>query len=388
MSPGIDRAQFPRQNRIDRGTGRRYVVSVTRAAAVSTSDATRQWRIVLARDRRFDGAFVYAVRSTGIYCRPSCPSRRPRRAVVQFYPIPEAAEAAGFRACRRCRPTQVPAADPAVPVVRELCRAIEAHPDAPADLATLARRAGLSPHQLLRAFRRVLGVSPKAYGDARRVARLKESLKRHRHVSPAIYDAGYGSSSRVYERAAGALGMTPATYRRGGRGATIRYTVAPSPLGNLLVAATERGVCRISLGDAATPLERDLRAEFPAATIQRDAGAGALTTWVQRILRHLEGRAPHLDLPLDIRATAFQLRVWTELRRIPYGATRSYRAVARAIGRPRATRAVARACATNPVCLAIPCHRVVREDGALGGYRWGVERKRALLDRERDLASA
>jgi len=359
---------------------------VTRAAAVSAPDATRQWRIVLARDRRFDGAFVYAVRSTGIYCRPSCPSRRPRRTMVQFYAIPEAAEAAGFRACRRCRPTQSPAADPAVAVVRELCRAIDANPDGPADLATLAQRAGLSPHQLLRAFRRVLGVSPKAYREARRVTRLKTSLKTHRHVSPAIYDAGYSSPSRVYERAAGALGMTPATYRRGGRGATIRYAVAASPLGVLLVAATDRGICRIGLGDAPPALEHDLRVEFPASTIHRDRGT--LTGWVQRILRHLEGRAPHFDLPLDIRATAFQQRVWAELRKIPYGRTRSYQAVARAIGRPRAARAVARACATNPVCLAIPCHRVVREDGALGGYRWGIERKRALLDRERDLATA
>jgi AraC family transcriptional regulator, regulatory protein of adaptative response / methylated-DNA-[protein]-cysteine methyltransferase len=359
---------------------------VTRAAAVSTPDTSRQWRIVLARDRRFDGAFVYAVRSTGIYCRPSCPSRRPRRTVVQFYPIPEAAEAAGFRACRRCRPTQSPAADPALAVVRDLCRAIDADPDGPADLATLARRAGLSPHQLLRAFRRVLGVSPKAYREARRVARLKTSLKTHRHVSPAIYDAGYSSSSRVYERAAGALGMTPAAYGRGGRGATIRYAVAASPLGMLLVAATDRGVCRIGLGDAAPALERDLRVEFPASRIRRDRTA--LTAWVQRILQHLEGRAPHLDLPLDIRATAFQQLVWAALRKIPYGRTRSYQAVARAIGRPRAARAVARACATNPVSLAIPCHRVVRADGALGGYRWGIERKRALLDRERDLRAA
>jgi AraC family transcriptional regulator, regulatory protein of adaptative response / methylated-DNA-[protein]-cysteine methyltransferase len=357
---------------------------VTRAATVSAPDPIRQWRIVLARDRRFDGAFVYAVRSTGIYCRPSCPSRRPRRTVVQFYPIPEAAEAAGYRACRRCRPTQSPATDPALGVVRELCRAIEANPDGPADVATLARRAGLSPHQLLRAFRRVLGVSPKAYREARQVARLKTALKTHRHVSPAIYDAGYSSSSRVYERAAGALGMTPATYHRGGRGATIRYALAPSPLGVLLVAGTHRGICRIGLGDAAA-LERDLRAEFPAATIHRDRGA--LTGWVQRILRHLEGRAPHLDLPLDIRATAFQQRVWAELRKIPYGRTRTYQAVARAVGRPRAARAVARACATNPVCLAIPCHRVVRADGALGGYRWGTGRKRELLDREREGAA-
>ncbi|HEY6059172.1 MAG TPA: bifunctional DNA-binding transcriptional regulator/O6-methylguanine-DNA methyltransferase Ada [Gemmatimonadales bacterium] len=350
------------------------------ATTAPPRDPTRQWRIVLARDRRYDGAFVYAVRSTGIFCRPSCPSRRPRRSLVQFYPIPEAAEAAGFRACRRCRPTQVPAADPAVAVVRELCRTIDAHPDEPADLTTLGRRAGLSPHQVLRAFRRVLGISPKAYADGRRLDRLKASLKQHRHVSPAIYDAGYGSSSRVYERAASALGMTPSAYRRGGRGAEIRYTVAASPLGTLLVAATERGVCRISLGDAAPGLERDLRHEFPASTIRRDPGR--LAAWVQRILRHLEGRAPHLDLPLDIRATAFQQRVWAELRKIPYGSTRSYRAVARAIGRPRASRAVSRACATNPVALAIPCHRVVREDGALGGYRWGIERKRALLERE------
>ena len=354
--------------------------SVSHAAALPIAGPSRQWRIVLARDRRYDGAFVYAVRSTGIFCRPSCPSRRPRRSLVQFYPIPEAAQAAGFRACRRCRPTQVPAADPAVAVVRELCRAIDSHADDPADLTTLGKRAGLSTHQVLRAFHRVLGVSPKAYADARRLARLKASLKHFRHVSPAIYDAGYGSSSRVYERAAGALGMTPAAYRRGGRGTEIRYTVAASPLGSLLVAATDRGVCRISLGDATPALERDLHDEFPAATIRKDAGR--LSAWVQRILRHLDGRAPHLDLPLDIRATAFQQHVWAELRKIPYGSTRSYRAVARAIGRPRASRAVAQACASNPVALAIPCHRVVREDGALGGYRWGIERKRALLERE------
>src|SRR5574338_1460808 len=246
--------------------------TVTHATSTPPADASRQWRIVLARDRRYDGAFVYAVRSTGIFCRPSCPSRRPRRSLVQFYAIPEAAEAAGFRACRRCRPTQVPAADPAVAVVRQLCRAIDAHPDDPADLATLGRRAGLSSHQVLRAFRRVLGVSPKAYGDTRRLDRLKTALKQHRHVSPAIYDAGYSSSSRVYERAAAALGMTPSAYRRGGRGADIRYTIAASPLGSLLIAATDRGVCRIGLGDDASGLERDLRHEFPAATIRRDAG--------------------------------------------------------------------------------------------------------------------
>jgi AraC family transcriptional regulator, regulatory protein of adaptative response / methylated-DNA-[protein]-cysteine methyltransferase len=201
-------------------------------------------------------------------------------------------------------------------------------------------------------------------------------------VSPAIYEAGFGSSSRVYERAAGALGMTPATYARGGRGACIHYSVVPSPLGALLVAATERGICKIALGEAAAGLERDLRREFPAARIARDAGR--LRAWVQTILEHLAGTEPHLDLPLDIRATAFQQKVWSALRKIPSGSTRSYQAIARAIGSPRATRAVARACATNPVALVIPCHRVVREDGQTGGYRWGMERKEALLKRERD----
>jgi AraC family transcriptional regulator of adaptative response/methylated-DNA-[protein]-cysteine methyltransferase len=354
---------------------------VNRSAAAPTLDATRRWHIVLARDRRYDGAFVYAVRSTGIYCRPSCPSRRPRRALVEFYPIPEAAEAAGFRACRRCRPRLVPGADPAVAIVRELCRLIDASLDDPADLHRLGQAVGRSPYQVLRAFRRVLGVSPREFRDARRVARLKTSLKERRHVSPAVYEAGYGSSSRVYERAAATLGMTPATYGRGGRGAVIRYAIAPSPLGQLLVAATERGICRLGLADDAAGLERDLRTEFPAAEIARDDGR--LASWIRAILRHLEGREPSLDLPLDIRATAFQQRVWTELRKIPYGGTRSYQSVARAIGRPRAARAVARACATNPVPLAIPCHRVVRGDGALGGYRWGVERKQRLLDTER-----
>ena len=355
---------------------------MTTAALVATLDATRQWRIVLARDRRYDGDFVYAVRSTGIYCRPSCPSRRPRRSVVRFFPIPEAAEAAGFRACLRCHPGRLHPHDPAVALVRDVCRAIDAQPDGRADLTYLGRRVGRSPHQVLRAFRRVLGASPREYRDAKRVSRLKSSLKEMPHVSPAIYEAGFGSSSRVYERAAGALGMTPATYARGGRGAAIRYSVVPSPLGTLLVAATERGICKIALGDSAATLERDLRREFPAARITSDTGR--MDAWVQSILAHLAGTEPHLDLPLDIRATAFQQKVWAVLRKIPYGSTRSYQAVARAIGSPNATRAVARACATNPVALVIPCHRVVREDGQPGGYRWGVEKKEALLKRELD----
>jgi AraC family transcriptional regulator of adaptative response/methylated-DNA-[protein]-cysteine methyltransferase len=345
---------------------------VTGAAAVSTLSVAERWRIVLARDRRYDGAFVYAVRSTGIYCRPSCASRRPRRTQVTFFPIPEAAERAGFRACRRCHPAEANSPDPAVALVREACRAIES------GTSSLATR----PHHLARAFKRVLGITPRQYRDARRVARLKHELKRRPHVSPAVYEAGYGSSSRVYERADAQLGMTPASYARGGAGIDIRYAIVASPLGRLLVAATPRGVCRISLGDDATPLEADLVAEFPAARVRKDRPGESLERWVSAILAYLDGSEPSLDLPLDIRATAFQRRVWQELQRIPYGETRSYTDVARRIGQPKATRAVARACASNPAALVIPCHRVVREDGDLGGFRWGIERKRALLERE------
>ncbi|HYT64513.1 MAG TPA: methylated-DNA--[protein]-cysteine S-methyltransferase, partial [Gemmatimonadales bacterium] len=233
-----------------------------------------------------------------------------------------------------------------------------------------------------RAFKRVLGITPKQYADARRVTHFKQELKRRKHVSPALYEAGYSSSSRVYERAHEQLGMTPATYARGGAGIGIAYVTVATSLGRLLVAATERGVCRVMLGDKAEALEADLLSEFPTARVVQDQ-SGKLAGWVGAILAYLDGREPHLDLPLDIRATAFQRRVWQELQKIPFGKTRSYAEVARRIGQPNAMRAVARACATNPAALIIPCHRVVREDGDLGGYRWGLERKRALLDQER-----
>jgi len=345
---------------------------VTSAALISPpSQSDERWRAVLARDRRFDGAFVYAVRSTGIYCRPSCPSRRPRRSQVTFFPIPEAAEREGYRACLRCRPAQTKSADPAVALVREACRAIEQG-------TSLHAR----PQQLARAFKRVLGITPKQYASAQRLTRFKQELKRRKHVSPALYEAGYSSSSRVYERSHEQLGMTPATYARGGAGIGIAYVTVATSLGRLLVAATERGVCRVMLGDNAEALEADLLSEFPTARVVQDQ-SGKLVGWVAAILAYLDGREPHLDLPLDVRATAFQRRVWQELQRIPFGKTRSYGEVARRIGQPNATRAVARACATNPAALIIPCHRVVREDGDLGGYRWGLERKRALLDQER-----
>src|SRR6059036_3167541 len=355
--------------------------SVTRAAVVSDLTPERRWRIVLARDRRYDGAFVYAVRSTGIYCRPSCPSRRPRRAQVAFFPVPEAAELAGFRPCRRCRPGEAAAAVPGVPLVRAVCRLIDAHPDRPASLAVLSAQAGVTSHRLLRTFRRVLGISPRQYRDARRLDRFKTELRSRRRVSPALYEAGYGSTSRVYEKAHAQLGMTPATYSRGAPGTRIAFTVVPCALGRLLVATTARGICRVSLGSDAQQLEAGLAAEFPAAELRGDRGALAAAVGV--LLRYLDGRAEPLELPLDVRATAFQRRVWEALRRIPYGATRSYTEVARAIGRPTATRAVARACASNPAALVIPCHRVVRQDGGTSGYRWGMDRKRALLARER-----
>src|SRR2546425_5620676 len=332
--------------------------SVGRAAVVSDLTPERRWRIVLARDRRYDGAFVYAVQSTGIYCRPSCPSRRPRRAQVAFFPVPEAAELAGFRACRRCRPGEAAAPDPGVPLVRTVCRLIDAHPNRPASLAALSAQAGVTSHRLLRIFQRVLGISPRQYRDA-----------------------GYGSTSRVYEQAHAQLGMTPATYSRGAPGIRVSYTVVPCGLGRLLVATTARGICRVSLGSGAEELEAGLSAEFPAAELRRDRGA--LAASVGALLRYFDGHAEPLDLPLDLCATAFQRRVWEALRRIPYGATRSYAEIARAIGKPSATRAVARACATNPAALVIPCHRVVRADGGLGGDPRGGARKRAVLEHER-----
>jgi len=326
----------------------------------------------MARDRRFDGAFVYAVRSTGIYCRPSCASRRPRRTQVTFFPIPEAAEREGFRACRRCHPADANGTDPGVTLVREACRAIAAGQTPPGD-----------PRRLARVFKRILGITPRAYGQAQRVAHFKQELKRRKQVSPALYEAGYSSTSRVYERTHEELGMTPATYARGGAGVEIVFVTLSTPLGRLLVAATDRGVCRVMLGDSAAKLEADLRGEFDAADVREDQ-SGKLEGYVEAILSYLDGTEPHLDLPLDIRATAFQRRVWQELRQIPFGETRTYAEVAKAIGQPQATRAVARACATNPTALVIPCHRVVSKGGDIGGYRWGVERKRALLDRERD----
>ena len=339
------------------------------------------WQAVLDRDTRFDGRLFFGVRSTGIYCRPSCPARRPRRNQVVFFRIPEAAERAGFRSCRRCRPRNASMTDPQVQMVREACLYIEEHAGELPTLEDLSAHTGVSAYHLQRVFKRVAGITPRQYAEAMRINQFKTKVRKGATVTGAMYDSGYGSSSRLYERAPARLGMTPADYRRGGKGVRIRYTIAGSPLGRLLVAGTEKGVCSVRLGDSDAALESNLLGEYPAADVSRDDQA--MSEWVGQLLSHLDGARPHLDLPLDVQATAFQWRVWEALREIPYGSTRSYSEVARAIGRPTATRAVARACATNPVALVIPCHRVVRRDSSLGGYRWGIERKRALLERER-----
>ncbi len=273
--------------------------------------------------------------------------------------------------------------DPHIELVRRTCRHIEANLEGPLTLAALGEHAGLSPGHLQRLFKRVTGISPRQYADACRLGVLKARLKDRRTVTMALYEAGYGSSSRLYERASAPLGMTPATYRRGGRHTAIRYTTADCPLGRLLLAGTDRGICALYLGDRDGPLEAALAREFPAAERRREAGLGE---WLAELLAHLEGRRPHLELPLDVQATAFQWRVWQELRAIPYGSTRTYTQIAERLGRPTAARAVARACATNPVSVVIPCHRVVRGDGSLGGYRWGLARKQALLDRQKATA--
>ena len=343
-------------------------------------DPEAAWTAVLARDARADGRFVYAVSTTRVYCRPTCPSRRPHRTNVVFFSSPEIAEREGFRECLRCRPRSA-AASPAVDTVARACARIDAAGDSPLPLDALAREVGLSGSHLQRLFKRVTGITPREYAAARRTERLKTSLKQGDTVSRATYQAGYGSSSRVYEQADRRLGMTPAEYRRGGRGVQIRYALAASSLGRVLVAATERGICTVSLGDSDEPLVAELAREYPHARVE--PATGGLGELVAATLRCLEGQPPQPDLPLDLAGTAFQLRVWKALREIPFGTTRTYGQLAASLGQATAARAVASACAANPVAVLVPCHRVVREGGGLGGYRWGVERKRRLLQRER-----
>jgi AraC family transcriptional regulator of adaptative response/methylated-DNA-[protein]-cysteine methyltransferase len=348
-----------------------------RAAAPGSREA-RYWRAVLARDGRADGAFFFAVRSTSIYCRPSCPARRPLRANTLFFQTRQDAEREGYRPCRRCKPNEIPAS---ALIVQRAAQLLENELDEPVSMTVLARKLGVRTDALRRAFRQQTGLNPKELAAALRLKRFKKLLRQGNSIADALYSTGYGSISRVYERSDAQLGMTPATYQKGGKGMRIRFTTVKSSLGEVLVAATERGVSAVYLGDADANLAKELRDEYPRAEIV--AEKGAFSDWVEEIVARVEGGAPRRELPLDLQATAFQRRVWQELQRIPRGATRTYSQVAKALGKPSAVRAVARACATNPVSIVVPCHRVVRSDGNLAGYRWGILRKQTLLDRER-----
>jgi AraC family transcriptional regulator, regulatory protein of adaptative response / methylated-DNA-[protein]-cysteine methyltransferase len=359
------------------------------------------WEAVLGRDRTQDGRFYFGVTTTGVYCRPSCPARRPLRENVRFYATPEAAERDGLRACLRCRPrtpgdtAEAPAPDPQAARIHALCDFIRegCKSGEPLTLAVLARRIGMSPSRLHRAFRAVVGVTPREYVESCRFAALKRELRAEGaegSVTRAIYEAGFGSSSRVYERSDARLGMTPYDYRAGGKGLAISCVSVESPLGRLMVAATDRGLCFVQFGDTHEELLARLKEEYPAAAIQPVAEPcpQPLAGWIEALRRYLAGSEPRLDLPVAVRATAFQLKVWRYLQSIPAGEVRSYSAVAAAIGEPEAARAVARACAANPAALVIPCHRVIRASGELGGYRWGLPRKRRLLAGEDKMKAA
>ncbi|OBX34665.1 bifunctional transcriptional activator/DNA repair enzyme Ada [Halomonas elongata] len=344
------------------------------------TERDRRWQAVVQRDASADGSFVYAVLTTGVYCRPSCPSRRAKPENVSFHDSPQDAEAAGYRPCKRCAPDAL--SSPIAVLVERACRIIE-QADEPLGLLELAERVGLSPSYLHHRFKAVTGLTPRAYAKAHQAHRVREALSDpDGDVTQAIHGAGFRSSGRFYENADAMLGMTPTTYKRGGRDTAIRFAVGECSLGSVLVACSARGVCAILLGDDPDDLVRDLQDRFPQAEL--DAGEASFESWVAQVIGLIDDPALGTELPLDIRGTAFQQRVWQALREIPAGTTASYTEIAERIGSPAAVRAVARACAANPLAVAIPCHRVVRQDGNLSGYRWGIERKRALLEREAD----
>ncbi|MEC5407340.1 bifunctional DNA-binding transcriptional regulator/O6-methylguanine-DNA methyltransferase Ada [Paraburkholderia sp. MPAMCS5] len=342
-----------------------------------------RWEAVTRRDPQADGEFFYGVKTTGVFCRPSCASRQPRRENVAFFTSADAARAAGFRDCKRCQPGGLPRE---LDIVNRACAALDADPQQRLTLAQLSDAVHVSPFHLQRLFKRVVGVSPRQYQAAQRGAALRDALKRGADVTRATLDAGFNSPSRMYDSASAELGMAPSAYRRKGAGLTVRYASAPTSLGFVLVATTDKGICKLGFGDDAAYLVDELRGEFANADLLEDPQR--LAPFIAQIDAYLRGTRQDFDLPLDIAATAFRQRVWDALRRIPYGETRSYTDIAEAVGAPRAVRAVASACATNPVALAIPCHRVVQKGGALAGYRWGLPRKAALLDNEAQHARA
>src|SRR6202035_1149981 len=349
------------------------------AGSKITANATeRYWRATLARDARADGTFILGVLSTRIYCRPSCPARRPLRRNVVFFGTGEEAEKQGFRPCLRCKPNEKPVA---LQLVERAARELASGEEDMFRVATLAGKLGVTPSALRRAFQQVTGLAPRDLADALRLNRFKSLLRAGKNITDALYETGYGSSSRVYERSDAQLGMTPAAYQKGGKGMKLEYTIAKSPMGKVLVAATEKGVSAVYLGEAEGELIGELREEYPQAEIAR--AKESYQRWVSEIVRQIEGKPSSLELPVDVQGTAFQRRVWQELQRIPRGTTRTYTQVAQAVGQPKAVRAVARACATNPVSIVVPCHRVIRGDGNLAGYRWGLSRKEQLLSAER-----
>lgn len=350
----------------------------TPAPDYATDDA--RWAAVVARDPAAEGRFWFSVRTTGVYCRPGCVARRPRRENVAFHASPAEAERAGFRPCKRCRPDEADPGRRRREAIAAACRQIE-QAEEPPRLDALAAAAGMSPCHFHRLFKAATGLTPRAWAAAHRAKRVREELAAGATVTQAIYGAGFGSSSRFYEQSDRMLGMKPSAFRAGGRDAEIRFAVGECSLGTILVAASTRGICAILLGDEPEALVHELEDRFPQARLV--GGDAAFEAWVARVIGFVDAPAAGLDLPLDIRGTAFQQRVWQALTAIPPGSTASYADIAAAIGRPKAVRAVARACAANPLAVAIPCHRVVRTDGGLSGYRWGIERKRALLERER-----
>jgi AraC family transcriptional regulator, regulatory protein of adaptative response / methylated-DNA-[protein]-cysteine methyltransferase len=346
----------------------------------SWSTAEARWNAVQRRDSTADGAFYYSVRTTGVYCRPSCASRPARRENVAFHATCEEAEAAGFRPCQRCRPNEASVNARWALAVRKACQLIERSEEAPS-LEALAKSAGMSRFHFHRVFKAVTGVTPKTYRSAQRAKRVRDELTQRRTVTEAIYGAGFNSSGRFYAASTDFLGMTPSEFRAGGEGAKIRFAVGECSLGSILVAASEKGICAIQFGDDPDALVRELQDRFSRAELI--GGDKAFERLVAKVVGFVEAPTQGLDLPLDIRGTAFQQRVWQALREIPSGSTATYADIAERIGRPKAMRAVAQACASNPIAVAIPCHRVIRIDGESSGYRWGVERKRALIEREK-----
>lgn len=340
-----------------------------------------RWDAVARRDPRADGSFFYSVLTTGVYCRPSCAARRPRRENVRFHRSPREAEAAGFRPCRRCRPGGPPPEKARLQAIEAACRLIEESEEPPL-LDRLAHAAGMSRFHFHRTFKSVTGVTPRAYAAAERARRVREELRRSKTVTEAIYGAGFNSNGRFYAASSQMLGMTPTRFRAGGKGVEMRFAFGRSSLGLVLVAASEKGVCAILFGDDPEGLRRDLEGRFPQATLK--GGDKDFADLVAKVVAFVEAPRRGFDLPLDLQGTAFERRVWQALREIPAGSTTSYRALAERIGAPKAARAVGRACAANRIAVAVPCHRVTRSDGSLSGYRWGVERKRLLIARERE----